>query len=363
MIEAFGLEEGAVDFLHDVYGTRSHSGWLAFMYPRLKLARDLLKEDGVIFISIDDNEQANLKILCDEIFGEENFAATIHVEMSATQGMKVKAAKAGNIVKNAEYCLVYVKNGKQDIGRKTLLNPEKYDNHYSLYIEEVEQGVYQERSLREKIREQSKIVDELVLLGLMKNKDCSIDVAKCYEASPSLKKFIHSVSHNIVRAHDTIEIAEEFKGKAQLGFVYDYVTSGRSYLVAKSKTNGGFYQRIRLSDKLGVADDFFRTFGPTNIRGDWWEGFYLDMGNISKEGGVRYENGKKPVRLIIQFIQFSTNSGDLVLDFFAGSGTTGDAVMRLNAEDGGDRKFILVQWDEAIKENTEAHKFCKENNF
>ena len=363
LIASFSLEEATIDFLHNVYGTRSHSGWLAFMYPRLRLARDLLREDGVIFISIDDNEVANLRIMCDEIFGEENFVATIHVEMSATQGMKVKAAKAGNIVKNAEYCLVYSKNGKQDIGYKTLLNPEKYDNHYSLYLEKLDGQIYKERFLKDKIKEQKHIINELILLNLIKNENSSIDIARCYKFSPLLKQFIHSISHNIVRTHDSVEPSQKLKDKAQIGFVYEYSTQERNYLIAKSKTNGGFYQRIRLSEKLEKADDFFSTFGPTNIRGDWWEGFYLDMGNISKEGSIKYENGKKPVRLIRQLIEFSTTFNDLILDFFAGSGTTGDAVMQLNAEDGGNRKFILVQWDERIKEKTDAYQFCQEHKF
>ena len=77
LIEKFDLSEDSINFLDSIYKTKRHSGWLSFMYPRLKLARDLLKEDGVIFISIDDNEQANLKIICDEIFGEENFVGNI----------------------------------------------------------------------------------------------------------------------------------------------------------------------------------------------------------------------------------------------------------------------------------------------
>ncbi|TCP15785.1 DNA methylase [Nicoletella semolina] len=94
-----------------------HSNWLSMMLPRLHLAKTLLRDDGVIFISIDDNEQAQLKLLCDEVFGAENFVTTIHVELSATQGMKVKAAKDGNIVKNAEYILVYSKNQKKSIAK------------------------------------------------------------------------------------------------------------------------------------------------------------------------------------------------------------------------------------------------------
>lgn len=76
-----------------------HSKWLSFMSKRLSLAKTLLKDDGVMFISIDDNEQAHLRLLADQIFGENNFVSTLHVEMSTTQGMKVKSAQRGNIVK------------------------------------------------------------------------------------------------------------------------------------------------------------------------------------------------------------------------------------------------------------------------
>ena len=123
--------------------------------------------------------------------------------------------------------------------------------------------------------------------------------------------------------------------------VYVYSSGTRDYLMCKND-KGGVFQRILLSDKLSVADDFYNTFGPTKIRGDWWTGFYLDMGNINKEGNVDFLNGKKPKRLIKQIVKFSSKTkDDIVLDFFAGSGTTGQAVMELNAEDGGNRKFIL----------------------
>ena len=123
-------EDGNRLFKNTDSNGRFHSDWCSMIYPRLLLARDLLREDGVIFISIDDNEVANLKKICDEVFGEKNFVTTIHVELSTTQGMKVKAAKSGNIVKNAEYILLYSKNGHKNIA-KTLLydyRPE-YDDH------------------------------------------------------------------------------------------------------------------------------------------------------------------------------------------------------------------------------------------
>ena len=84
-----------------------HSKWLSFMSKRLRIAKKLLSDRGVIFISIDDNEQANLRLLCDEVLGRNNYVTTLHVEMSATQGMKVRAAQMGTIVKNGDYIIIY----------------------------------------------------------------------------------------------------------------------------------------------------------------------------------------------------------------------------------------------------------------
>ncbi|RLA07107.1 MAG: site-specific DNA-methyltransferase, partial [Gammaproteobacteria bacterium] len=120
LIENFAMDEDQIDFLQNVYGTRSHSGWLSFMYPRLKLARDLLKDDGVIFVSIDDNEQANLKIMCDEIFGEDNFVTSFIWEKK-----KKPAFLHKNVGKLAEYILCYTKNN---------------NNSFAFSVEETEAG-------------------------------------------------------------------------------------------------------------------------------------------------------------------------------------------------------------------------------
>ncbi|PRL25639.1 DNA methylase, partial [Haemophilus influenzae] len=105
------------------------------MKNRLEIAKTLLADDGVIFVQCDDNEQAYLKILMDEVFGRENFVTTIHCQMSTTQGMKVKAAQDGNIVKNAEYIIVFSKNGHKNIAINPLYDlRSEYDEHYSLYL-------------------------------------------------------------------------------------------------------------------------------------------------------------------------------------------------------------------------------------
>ncbi|MEQ1769323.1 MAG: DNA methyltransferase [Devosia sp.] len=121
--------------------------------------------------------------------------------------------------------------------------------------------------------------------------------------------------------------------------------------------NGGLQALIPLALNFRTSDDYKPRFGRTVIRGDLWKGFHQDMGNVAKEGGIAFANGKKPVRLIKQFIKWANNTQNgIVLDFFAGSGTTAQAVMELSAEDGGNRQYILVQLDEMPDPKSDAAK-------
>ena len=332
---------------------RFHSDWCSMMYSRLLVARGILTEDGVIFISIDNNEFSSMKMICDNVFGENSFVTALHVQMSTVQGEKVRAAKVGNIVKNGEFILVYSKNGKKDIGIRPLLDPVKYDNHYNKYMLTLGNGFYKEVNLTDILSKNEKIVTELKLLNLIPESGCQISstaLQEYYSHSPAFKKFVDDNAKSIIRVHDSIDIPEEFASKMDIDIIYEFNSDKRSYLVSKNK-NGVITQRISLGEKLAQADDFYKTFGPTTIRGDWWSGFYLDMGNVSKEGDVNYDNGKKPVRLIRQLIEFCTQNGDIVMDFFAGSSTTAHAVMELCADDKLKRNFIMVQIDENLDES------------
>lgn len=323
-----------------------HSKWLSFMEKRLRLAFRLLKNTGVIFISIDDNEQAQLKLLCDEVFGENNFVTTIHVQMSTVQGQKVRSAKSGNIVKNAEYIFVYSKNGNKTIGKNILYDPTEYDDHYSIFLEKAKDDLYKELPLIDVLCKDELIFTKLKLLGLAKEVRGKREmpnsaIANAYSKLQEVKDFIHKNSKNIVRGHDFVELKDKkILANLKKGFVVEYKSGNRSYLVGLDN-KGDFKQRIPLSEKIKKADDFYQTYGITTIRGDWWPGFYLDMGNISKEGGVEFLNGKKPVRLIKQLINYCLNENGTILDFFAGSGTTAQAVLELNEENKYNHKFIL----------------------
>lgn len=329
---------------------RYHTRWLNMMYPRLLLARDFLTEDGVLFVSLDNSEIANFKIIADEVFGYENFVTILHVQMSTVQGEKVKSAKQGNIVKNAEYILVYSKNGKKNIAVNNLYDPVKYDNHYQDYLQEIADadGEYQTIKLSETIAQDKDVTAELQALSLLNKKGrlAAGNLQEAYAKSGLLRDFIHTRAKGIVRAHDSVEVPAAFKAKMVKGRVYRYKTDDRAYLVRLS--GGGVQQLIPLSEKLRKADDFNETFGPTTIRGDWWPGFYLDMGNITKEGAVVFKNGKKPLRLISQLVYMTTQNNDIIMDFFSGSATTAHAVMQRNAADHADRRFILVQLPEQL---------------
>lgn len=332
---------------------RFHSDWCSMIYFRLLIARGLLSDDGIIFISIDNNEFATMKMICDNVFGENSFVTVLHVQMSTVQGQKVRAAKAGNIVKNGEFVFVYSKSGNKTIGLRPLLDPVKYDNHYNKYIVRLSDGSYKEENLVDVLADDSKIVNELKNLGLIPQAGCKIastSLQDYYAYSPAVKEFINSHAENIIRVHDSIDIPADFTQQMIVDRIYEYTADKRSYYVCKN-ASGAVTQRISLGEKLTVADDFYKTYGPTTMRGDWWSGFYLDMGNVSKEGDVNYDNGKKPVRLIRQLIEFCTTDGDIVMDFFAGSSTTAHAVMELCAEDGKKRSFIMVQIDDDLDES------------
>ncbi len=285
---------------------KSHNGWLAFMYPRLLLARDLLSKDGVIFISIDDNEQANLKLLCDDLFGEENFVAEIIWKKKQGGGND-----SSYLVVEHEYILFYSKI-KQNI---SISNNEFVDKN--AYPFEDENGKYNLVTLdKSSIRFSQSLVYEIVGPDGKKYSPRIIDGKQsCWRWS---EKKVKSEYNNLVFKNDK---------------VYTKFYAPEGY---KNKT-------------LWIDPLYGRTaHGKKKIK----ELFDFEIFEYPK-----------PVELLYQILKISTSSSDIILDFFAGSGTTGHAVMQLNAEDGGNRKFILCQIDEPIKADKPAYKFCIENNL
>ncbi len=308
------VESETLQFFKNIQSSRTHSGWLAFMLPRLKLARDLLREDGVIFISIDDNEQANLKILCDEIFGEENFVGDFIRKTKST----TNDSKTG-VNYQHEFLFCYAKD-KEKVnllgGQKDLSKYKNPDNDPN--------GAWVSSDPT------AKSGDIKTGYFAVKNpytgkEDYPPEGRFWLFSQNTLQKHINENRIYFKKEHDENE----------RGFIY------KRYLKDLKTT-------LKTFDSLKFSDNKFMNQSATK------EFLALGLGE--------YFTYPKSVEFIKEIINHSVNdNSDYILDFFAGSGTTAHAVMELNAEDGGNRKCILVQIDEPINEskNKTAYDFCK----
>ncbi len=294
------IESESLKFFKNTQGSGTHSGWLSFMLPRLKLARDLLKEDGVIFISIDDNECANLKILCDEIFGEDNFVGDFIKQSKVGGGSDSKF-----IVKEHEYCLVYAKN--INLTNEMFL---KHDDDYLKRYKEID------------------------------------DKGRFFWDTFSRRGLTNPIIYEI-KAPDGTLIKD--------GWIRSEETFKKNY-------QDGEVRIIKIKDKWSVQ---FKQY--LNLNGRKPRSMTTDFGGsiegkndiINLFNSDKIFSYPKSIKFISTLLKIATNEGDIILDFFAGSGTTAHAVMELNAEDKGNREFILVQIDEEIKEDKSAYDFCK----
>ncbi|MGL2563270.1 site-specific DNA-methyltransferase [Helicobacter pylori] len=304
------IESESLKFFKNTQGSKTHSGWLSFMLPRLKLVRDLLKEDGVIFISIDDNECANLKILCDEIFGEDNFVNTIIWEKKYSPQNHTKWFSD-----NHDFILLYAKD--KEIWRPILLPRTSEMNARYKNLDNDERGVW-------------------------KSSDLSVGSAVERNIYPIFNPY---TKQEIYPPHGRSWVYSQEK-------LQELIADNRIFFPT-SGSGVPCYKRFLNEVKQGTT--------PLTI----WK--YTEVGHTQdakreiKEifDGQALFDTPKPKALLKRILEISTQENDIILDFFAGSGTTAHAVMELNAEDKGNREFILVQIDEEIKEDKSAYDFCK----
>lgn len=311
-----------------------HSKWLSFMEKRLKLARNLLKDDGVIFISIDDNEMAQLRLLCDQVFGEDNFVNMIAIKMSEPVGVKMTHAKK-RLPKLKEYVIFYKKSNVNII--PPLIKKNKWDDQYSHLvrgitkkeIDYLKEILYSSETDVNEIEIADKICENIYLEPI--ENLFAENNAKTDEEKLKLK---YQNSWRIVRWVSTSSGAKKIADDKKLINKHDFFTiltpQLKKYLIKSSYNDDVEQPNI----KILFADKYLLT-NP----GDFWQDIKTTA--LWSEGGVCFKNGKKPLEMIKRLINLHPNTNALVLDFFAGSGTTGHAVLDLNKEDGGNRQFIL----------------------
>lgn len=290
---------------------RFHTDWLNMIYPRLKVARDLLSDDGVIFISIDDNEVENLRKICDEIFGSEN-----HIETVVWKNKYGAGAKTVGFISAHEYVLVYSKNTITDLTCEFIGEErEKYNKKDSKFNQ---RGPYRTQPLMtNSLGDRPNLMYSIFYNGV--------------EIKPR-KQWVWSKERmEDAIANDNVEFSLQKDGS--------YTVRSKSYLYDE---NG----KIRRGKPVSVMNGPFTQDGTQEVRNLFDAKSVFDF--------------TKPSELIKFFIGLEINGNNsrdyIILDFFSGSATTAHAVMQLNAEDGGNRKFIMVQLPEKTDETSEAYK-------
>jgi adenine-specific DNA-methyltransferase len=338
---------------------KSHNGWLSFMYPRLLLARDLLRKDGVIFISIDDNELANLKLLCDDIFGEENFVECITWNKRIPKNDK----GIGNI---HEYVLLYVKD--KTVPHQFLMQKDG--------LEEINDLMAKLEKKKVNISEAEKEIKKLYKKNAY---DRGITLYNSIDNNYKLWGKINMSWPNAETMGPRYEILHPKTGKCVKIPDRGWRWKVETFYEAAKIVDGKFTSVEELHDgsfrcgRIWFAKDELTQ--PSSITYLFEVNDFLLRSILSfkSDGGIDVENlfdnknyfsYPKPTILLETLLNSNSGEGDnIILDFFAGSGTTGHAVMQLNAEDGGNRRFILCQIDEPIKEDKPTYKFCIENNL
>ncbi|HCH0088055.1 TPA: site-specific DNA-methyltransferase [Vibrio vulnificus] len=294
-------------------GSSSHSAWLTFMYPRLYIARELLREDGAIFISIDDNEVSQLKLICDEVFGEANFVANIiwHKRYAASNDAK-------GIPAMHDHILVYQRTSS--FNRNLLPRTEKQN---SLYKYDSNDGK-----------------------GLWRSDNLTVKTVS--------EEYLY-------------EIINPKTGKAYTP------TQGRCWLTNKTKMAEWIEEgRVFFGMKGDGAPQLKRYLSEVQdgvIPNTYWS--YEDVGHTDSarkelkklfESSAPFDN-PKPTGLLIKAFQIASDKNDIILDFFAGSGTSAEAVYKLNVSDSGNRKFIVIQIPEKTSIKSDARKAGYETIF
>ena len=298
---------------------RFHTEWLNMLYPRLRLARDLLTDDGVIFISIDDNELNNLIGMINEIFSEKNLINIITIKTNETKGLK-NAYVNKCFPKNKEYLLVVAKNANMvnfnsEKVKKSEEELKKYMRYYNKYIPNIE-----EDCSKWEIKDFAEFT---------KGKT---DTEIFYLKENTKNRLIYLVTPDNLDENKIPCEREKF------------------YKVINSKGTTVYYYRDKNGDiytALFLENNYYKNLG------DLW----VDIStiNINKEtcGMPTYANGQKPIKLVERIIKYMLDSSQdgIVMDFFSGSSTVAHAVLELNSKDGGNRSFIMVQIQEDLDKN------------
>lgn len=279
-----------------------HSIWLNLMRPRLNILKNLLRDDGTIYIQIDDNEFAYLKVLCDEVFGRQNFVSSICVKMSTVSGVKT-SHKEKTIIKEKEFILVYAKNSDNFSVNPQYAPVSEIDDEFQYVLEKNESSNPDDWEVKR-------------LIDVLKENNISKKGTEAY------RQFITANATKIWRR---AFIRNEYKELSQKN-------PNKIFYVNKNSQDHYYYrgrEMFFLSDKIHkcLTEEGY-VESVSNLLGDIW--LDINTGKLFNEGGVEFRNSKKPEFLIARILDMSSKPGDIVLDSFLGSGTTCAVAQKMN---------------------------------
>lgn len=325
-----------------------HSKWLNFMEKRLLIARNLLNKHGIIMISIDDNEYSQLKLLCDKIFYAKNLLSTHHIQVRYNN----KSLNEDNDFQPImEYVLIYAKNKPDFKANKPV---ETYDlSKFCYKITELTSGEKINIGNKNVIvfkEGEWKIEKEKGRIGLLKETWASGSIVRqSGTAAQFLSKYL------IQRKEiDGLNTLYKIDNMGEDGLGYRYVTGPKK----ADAIRGKFYSGVPLERIEEIKEN--GNLNKTRPIPNYYD-YSADFGNIRQEGGIAFNSGKKPIKMLKELINYHPSKNAVVLDFFAGSGSTGHAVMELNKDDNGSRKFILCTNNEVPDKLQKA--YMKDNNL
>jgi len=308
---------------------RFHTNWLNMMYPRLRLAANLLRDDGVIFISIDENEIMNLRRLCDEVFGEENFVAQI------TLLCNPKGRSQDMYIANChEYLLVYSKTMRT---KGSLSIPKNSDDIAADYTLKDENGAYRQLELRNTHRDFGKFNRPNLYYPLYVSENGQVSIFADSEYS--------------------IVVYPNWNDGFEGCWTWGQEKAKENITLLTAKKVDGTWKIYRKAYALLDGEEVKK-----QVKSIWNDAaFYTEKGQkvlneLFETKEKLFQSPKSCEMIILTLLMAQTENNDIILDFFSGSATTAHAVMRLNAEDGGNRRFILVQLPEVCDEKSEAAK-------
>lgn len=325
---------------------RYHTNWLNMMYPRLRLAANLLRDDGVIFISIDDNEEHNLRKLCDEVFGEENFVSKM-IWINNERGRSIDKY----ISNTNDFVLMYAKsidclsiNFKKEAGEHLLKEYNLKDN-----ISYYKKGdpLFNNNS-KFNIETRPNLVYSIYINKHTNEKKCVDEKHKGSNGLWVLPQE-NKLGDDWIKVVPPLRNTNNLIGCWRWG-ITKFMEENEQELILEQQNNGKymFFSKNRLTgnnEKLSKYKNIIQNITSSSATSE--------VVNIM---GGKYFDHPKPTNLIKILADIGLSNNDIVLDFFSGSATTAHAVMQLNAEDGGNRQFILVQLPEVCDEKSEAYK-------